>query len=125
MLTETIYNQKSDVFFTSDNDFTSAEWIEQQLQLNSEISQVAVFLEAGQSVSAVIFSKINPGLEQTQKINAAINSMNASLPEYARIQKWVYATLPFMIKYHQVTYSGRLCRNQIYNDYHLALSAIN
>ena len=125
MLTENIYNQKNDVFFTSDNDFTSAEWIEQQLKLTREVSQIAVFLEAGHSVSAVIFSKINPGSEQTQKINAAINSINVSLPEYARIQKWVYAPLPFMVKYHQLTYAGRVCRNQIYNDYHLALSAIN
>lgn len=125
MLTQTIYNQKDDVFFTSANDFTSAEWIEQELQQSPDISQIAVFLEAGQNVSAVIFSKIDPGTEQTSKINAAISSINASLPEYSRIQKWVYAKLPFMVKYHQITCSGSLCRNQIYNDYQLALSGTN
>ena len=125
MLTQNLYNQKNDVFYTSTNHSTSAEWIEQHLQATEEIVQIAVFLDVEQGVCAVIFSSINPSLEQTQKINAAINSTNTSLPEYARIHKWVYAKLPFLIRYQQITCSGRLCRDQIYQDYQGALLAKN
>lgn len=125
MLTQNLYNQKNNVFYPSTDHSTSAEWIEQQLQANDEISQIAVFLDAEQGVCAVIFASIHPSLEQTQKINDAINAINASLPEYVRIRKWVYAKLPFMIKYQQVTCSGTLCRDQIYHDYQVALTATN
>ena len=113
MLTQNLYNQKNDVFYTSTDNFISAEWIEQHLQTTDEISQIAVFLDAEQGVCAVIFSSINPSHEQTQKINAAINLINTSLPEYARIHKWVYAKLPFLVRYQQITCSGRLCFHRL------------
>ena len=98
------------MYITSFGRNLSPEWIESELSLNQEIAQIAVFGDERPFNTAIVF----PGpAGRDEAIQAAIESSNSSLPDYARIKAWIKASQPFSIKNQQITSNGRLRRDAI------------
>jgi len=106
-----IIGRKKNVFVNSYGRNISPEWIEEQLSSFPEILQSAVFGESQSSCSAVIYSN------QFNKIDSIIEQINLSLPDYARIQKWIKAKEPFLMENKQLRPSGVVDRSVIWHLY--------
>ena len=52
-----------------------------------------------------------------EDIDAVINTVNAGLPDYARVRRWVQADAPFSGKNQQLTANFRLRREAIWQAY--------
>jgi long-subunit acyl-CoA synthetase (AMP-forming) len=105
-----ITGRKRSMYITSFGRNLSPEWIESELSLNQEIAQIAVFGDERPFNTAIVF----PGPAcRDEAIQAAIESSNSSLPDYARIKAWIKASQPFSITNQQITSNGRLRRDAI------------
>lgn len=107
-----ITGRKKNIFITSFGRNVAPEWVERELTLNPAIAQAAVFGEARPFNVAVIVGRQHP-----QAIELAIADTNALLPDYARIQHWIPADVPFHPGNQQLTPNGRLRREVIYAIY--------
>ena len=101
----------------------SPEWVETALRSDPTVAQAVVFGEAQPALSAVIWP-LRPDTSDTQ-LQAAVQTANASLPDYARIGHWVRASAEFSPATGMATPNGRPQRQAI-QDHHanaLALAA--
>jgi len=57
-------------------------------------------------------------------LQAAIDRVNAGLPDYARVHRWLRADAPFGASNGLATANGRLRRNALFNHYQSAINAI-
>jgi long-subunit acyl-CoA synthetase (AMP-forming) len=102
------------IFITAFGRNVSPEWVERELVLEWAIAQVALFGEARPWNCAVILP--TPGVE-TEAVEAAIARVNLLLPDYARVTQWLQADAPFSLHNSQLTGSGRLRREAIFEHY--------
>jgi len=58
------------------------------------------------------------------RIEADIRKVNDSLPDYARIRRWLLATEPFTAMNEMATPNGRLRRERIFLRYRQELNAL-
>jgi long-chain acyl-CoA synthetase len=105
-----INGRKKNIFISSFGRNVSPEWVESTLLNSPEILQVCVFGEAKPWNVAVLVLK-NDALQAN--IHAVIEGINQTLPDYARIKKWLFADAPFSVKNNQLTPNGRLKRDAI------------
>jgi len=106
--------RKRNVFITAMGRNVAPEWIERELVLAPEIIQVAVFGEARDRNIAVIVPV--PGCDETT-LWQAIETVNASLPDYARISHFITASEAFTPLNRQLSGTGRNRRQVIYQAY--------
>lgn len=109
-----ITGRKKNLFITSFGRNISPEWLESELLLQPEISQVLVFGESRPFNIAIIVPVVGT---HTEALNNAIAMCNKTLPEYAHIVRYIVAEEPFSILNQQLTGSGRIRRKEIIEHY--------
>ncbi len=92
----------------------SPEWIESELLAYPDIAQAAVFGDEASDIIAVLVSAtaITP-----TRLSAAIDTINADLPDYARINRYIVVPSPFSIERGELTTAGALVRSAIAQRY--------
>ncbi len=116
-----INGRKKNIFITSFGRNVSPEWVERELTNNDTIQQACLFGEAKPWNTAIIVPKENATFAQ---INASIDVINASLPDYARVTEWLPANAPFNLNNQQLTANGRLKRDVIWQQYQQQINAL-
>ncbi|MEC7473306.1 MAG: long-chain acyl-CoA synthetase, partial [Pseudomonadota bacterium] len=58
------------------------------------------------------------------ELQAAVDRVNAGLPDYARVHHWLRAAEPFSAGNGLATANGRLRRNALFNHYQSATNAV-
>lgn len=106
--------RKKNQFITSFGRNVAPEWVERELTLSPFIAQAAVFGEARPWNVAVILPADNA---TPAEIDSSIAEINKTLPDYARVSKWIAADAPFTPHNHQLTANGRLRRDVIWQHY--------
>jgi long-subunit acyl-CoA synthetase (AMP-forming) len=104
-----ITGRKKTVFVTAYGRNVSPEWIERELCMEPVIAQAAVFGEAAPWNAAVVV----PRTVDRAAIQSAIDRVNQTLPDYARVHQWISANAPFSHANDQATVNGRLRRSAI------------
>jgi len=116
-----ITGRKKNIFITSFGRNVSPEWVERELKITPCIAQAALFGEAKPWNVAIIVPR--PAATEVQ-INDAIQTLNARLPDYARISRWVRADAPFSTRNQQLTSNGRNRRDEILQHYQDQINAL-
>jgi len=109
-----INGRKKNIFITSFGRNVSPEWVERELTNSQHIQQACLFGEAKPWNTALIVARPDATLLQ---IEGDIQSINHTLPDYARITQWLLADAPFSTKNLQMTANGRLKRDVIWQTY--------
>jgi long-subunit acyl-CoA synthetase (AMP-forming) len=99
----------------------SPEWVETALQSQPAIGVAVVFGDGMPALSVVIWPS-RSGLSR-DAIDGAVRAANATLPDYARIHRWVAAALPFDTASGMATANGRPQREAIERHHSAALAA--
>lgn len=113
--------RKKNMFITAFGRNVSPEWVERELVLAPAINQAAVFGEGRPWNMAVI---VPLSSSSDVDVSYAIKKANAQLPDYARINTWIAATEPFGLANQQLTVTGRLRRNVIWQQYAKRIEAL-
>lgn len=116
-----INGRKKNIFITSFGRNVSPEWVERELTSCDEILQACLFGEAKPWNTAIILPNEHATFVQ---IEASIQAVNASLPDYARITEWLPAYTPFSIHNQQLTANGRLKRDVIWQAYQQQINVL-
>ncbi len=116
-----ISGRKKNIIITALGRNVAPEWVESELQREPVIRQVAVFGEARPWLSAVI---VSPGVTRAE-IEGAVTRVNASLPDYARIHRFLIADAPFSPANGLATANGRPRRTAIATHYQDRLEALH
>jgi long-subunit acyl-CoA synthetase (AMP-forming) len=116
-----ITGRKKNIFITSFGRNVSPEWVERELKITSCIAQAALFGEAKPWNVAIIVPRQAATDEQ---VDDAINTLNARLPDYARISRWIRADAPFSTQNQQLTSNGRNRRDVILQHYQNQINAL-
>ncbi len=116
-----ITGRKKNIFITSFGRNVSPEWVERELKISPCIAQAALFGEAKPWNVAVIVPRQGVSAQQ---IDAAIDAINAHLPDYARIGRWISADAPFSSQNQQLTSNGRNRRDVILQHYAQQINAL-
>ena len=109
-----VTGRKNNVFITSFGRNVSPEWIEREVLAQPPIAQAVVYGESRPWNVAVIVPKQNATKTQIEK---ALNEVNRTLPDYAKVSQWLQAEEAFTPTNNQYTANGRPKRNQIWNAY--------
>jgi len=109
-----VTGRKKNMFITAFGRNVSPEWVERELVLEPSIRQAAVFGEGRPWNVALI---VPADLSADVDVSSAIEKVNAKLPDYARIKTWIAATESFQLGNQQLTATGRLRRNAIWQKY--------
>lgn len=89
------------------------EWIEAELRGHPLVAQAAVLGDGRPALDAVVYCE-QPDVEG---VRAHIAHVNASLPDYARIDRWRFAEEPFSWSNGQMTRGGEPERGEIAHTY--------
>jgi len=121
-----ITGRKKNMFITSFGRNVAPEWVERELNLSPLIAQAAVFGEARPWNIAVIVPARNSegNIAQIEEINDAIEDVNRTLPDYARIANWIFAEAAYTPQNGQLTANGRLKREAIWQVYANRINAM-
>jgi long-chain acyl-CoA synthetase len=114
-----VSGRRKHVLITSFGRNVSPEWVETALRGEPAIGQAVVFGEGMDALCAVLWSS-RPGLDDAA-LQAAIDSANAGLPDYARIGSWQRASAGFDTASGFATANGRPQRNAIWSAHAAAL----
>ena len=116
-----VTGRKKNIFITSFGRNVAPEWIERELVLQAPVLQAAVFGEGRSFNTAIVVSKPDAPAES---IDAAIESANRTLPDYARVTAWIRASEPFSPANGTLTNNGRPRRDRLLSKYRAQLDAI-
>lgn len=116
-----ISGRKKNIFITSFGRNVSPEWVERELKISAFIAQAALFGEAKPWNVAVIVPRANAS---DALIEAAIQSLNTKLPDYARVSRWIRASAAFTTHNQQLTANGRNRRDVIWQHYQHNINAL-
>lgn len=116
-----ITGRKKNIFITSFGRNVSPEWVERELKITPCIAQAALFGEAKPWNVAVILPRLTANDAQVED---AIQTLNARLPDYARIRRWIRAYAPFSTQNQQLTSNGRNRRDVILQHYQNQINAL-
>lgn len=109
--------RKKNMFITSFGRNVAPEWVERELTVQPAIAQAAVYGEGRPWNAAVIVPRPLPGADSAQAVAQAVAAANRTLPDYARIGKWLVAAAPFTLQNGLLTVNGRLRRDGIWAEY--------
>jgi long-subunit acyl-CoA synthetase (AMP-forming) len=106
--------RRRNVFITAYGRNVAPEWVERELTLEPAIAQAAVFGEARPWNAAVLVPAPGAG---TAEVAAAVARANRTLPDYARVSRWVLADNPFTPERGLLTGTGRVRREAVLERY--------
>jgi long-subunit acyl-CoA synthetase (AMP-forming) len=89
----------------------SPEWVETALRDETAIGQAVVFGDGQAALSAVLWP-VKPNLSRSA-LQAAVDTVNATLPDYARVSHWTTARAAFAPESGMATPNGRPQRTAI------------
>lgn len=115
-----ISGRKNSQFITSYGLNISPEWLERDLTNTAAIKQACVFGDEKPWNTALIVADEKADADS---IELAVAIVNHRLPEYARISQWIKADAPFTINNKELTPSGGLKRDRIWEHYQPAIDA--
>ena len=107
-----ITGRKKNMFITSFGRNVAPEWVEQELVLSPSINQAFIYGEARPWNIAVLVTTAT----DTQ-VQAAVDAANRRLPDYAQVRYWLRAEAAFSIANDQLTATGRLRRESLWQAY--------
>jgi long-subunit acyl-CoA synthetase (AMP-forming) len=113
--------RKKDVFITAFGRNVAPEWIECALTAAPAIAQAAVFGEARPWNAAVIVPR---DAAFAAAVEADIRKVNDSLPDYARVGRWIIAEEAFSPRNGLATANGRQRRDAILARYRERLNGL-
>lgn len=116
-----LQGRRRHIFITAYGRNVSPEWVERDLVLEPAITQAAVFGEACPWNCAVILPA--PGADN-EAVEEAIQRVNGLLPDYARVSRWIAADAPFAVQNAQLSGTGRLRRETIFQHYRERIKAL-
>jgi long-subunit acyl-CoA synthetase (AMP-forming)/pyrroloquinoline quinone (PQQ) biosynthesis protein C len=99
----------------------SPEWVETALRETPAIAQAAVFGDGEPALDAVLWPA-SPALPDAA-LQAAVDAANATLPDYARVRRWVRALAPLDAASGLATANGRPRREAVWRLHAPALAA--
>jgi len=100
-----IDGRKKHLLITAFGRNVSPEWVETALRSENAIAQAVVFGDAQPALSAVLWP-LRPDASDAA-LQAAVDAANATLPDYARIQRWVRGRAAFSVEAGTATANGR------------------
>ncbi|OHE83376.1 MAG: long-chain acyl-CoA synthetase, partial [Lysobacterales bacterium RIFOXYA1_FULL_69_10] len=106
-----ITGRRKNVFITAFGRNVSPEWVESELLAHPAIAQAVVWGEAQADNVAVVVPR-RPDLDDA-RIGRALADVNAGLPDYARVARFVRADAPFTVDAGLATANGRPRRDAI------------
>ena len=108
-----VEGRKRNVLITGFGRNVSPEWVEAALRGEQMLLQAVVFGEGQPALSAVVWplAVTLPDAE----IDAAVQAVNATLPDYARVARWVRARAAFSPQSGLATANGRPQREAIFS----------
>jgi acyl-CoA synthetase (AMP-forming)/AMP-acid ligase II len=116
-----LHGRRRNVFITAFGRNVAPEWVERELMLEAAIAQAAVFGEARPYNVAVVV----PGSGATPSdIEAAFARTNRTLPDYARVSRWLPADAPFSPANGLLTGTGRIRRTALLERYGQAIELL-
>jgi long-subunit acyl-CoA synthetase (AMP-forming) len=113
--------RRRNIFITAYGRNVSPEWVERELVLEKPIIQAALFGEAKPWNVAVIVPM--PG-SKADDLAASIARVNSTLPDYARVTRWIIADEPFTPINGQLSGTGRIRRQAIYQTYQQQIESL-
>jgi len=113
--------RKKDFFVTAYGRNVSPEWIEAALAGEPAIGQAWVSGEARPWIAVVVTPK-NGATDAA--VRSAIDRVNQSLPDYARVQGWIRSREPFSANSGELTGNGRLRRHALRGRYQTQLETL-
>ena len=117
-----IKGRKSNLLINSFGRNISPEWVESDMLATNLFAQVVVFGDAQPSLVALV-TPIDKQLKK-EVLASVVDTVNQSLPDYARIQHFHILEQPLSPENGQLTSNGRPKRNQILNDYSQEILAL-
>ncbi|MGE0370468.1 MAG: AMP-binding protein [Gammaproteobacteria bacterium] len=109
-----VTGRKKNAYATAYGRNVSPEWIEGELLAQSALAQVVVFGESSPVNIALIVAMKGARAED---VVMAVEAANRSLPDYARVGRYVLAAEPFTIANGQLTGTGRPRRDVVARRY--------
>jgi long-subunit acyl-CoA synthetase (AMP-forming) len=116
-----LLGRRRHIFITAYGRNVSPEWVERELVLEPAIAQAAVFGEARPWNCALIHAAADA--DETA-VEMALQRVNGLLPDYARITQWLAVDAPFSLHNGQLSGTGRLRREAIYQHYAERIDAL-
>jgi long-chain acyl-CoA synthetase len=113
-----ITGRKKTAFATAHGRKLAPEWIESELTSHPIIAQAVLFGEGRHFNTAVV---VPNGASAVSQIGDVITVLNHTLPDYARISRWIIAEEPFSIRNGLANGAGTLNRDAIEARYALQL----
>ena len=117
-----LQGRKKHMFVTAYGRNVHPEWVEAELTQQPAIAQAWLHGEARASNVAVLVPR---GAARDADLQAAVDGVNASLPDYARVHQWLRAEAPFSAAAGLLTDNGRLRRTALLQHFAPALSALD
>jgi long-subunit acyl-CoA synthetase (AMP-forming)/heme oxygenase len=116
-----IHGRKKHVLITAYGRNLSPEWVETALRSHPAVLQAVVFGDGEPALSAVLWPT-QAGLPDAV-LQQAVEAANATLPDYARVQRWVRGRAAFSASTGLATANGRPQRAAIFAAHRDALSS--
>lgn len=117
-----LHGRKKHQFVTAYGRNVNPEWVEAELVQQEPIAQAWLHGEAlAQNVAVLVPRRAELSDAELQ---AAVERVNAGLPDYARVHHWLRAAEPFSAGDGLATANGRLRRNALFNHYQSAINAL-
>jgi len=117
-----VTGRKKNVLVSSFGRNISPEWVESEFTKSSWIAQCAVFGDALPFCSA-IFVPRDLKFKENQMFQF-VEHVNANLPDYARIKRWIIAREPFTTENGLLTVNGQARRDRILARYQLQIEEL-
>lgn len=116
-----LLGRKKNLLITSFGRNISPEWVETTLRSDKAVAQAVVFGDGQPALSAVLWP-LRTDLPDAA-LQAAVDTANTDLPDYARIARWVRARQPYSADAGTATINGRPQRKAILRIHADALGA--
>ncbi|HSW24390.1 MAG TPA: AMP-binding protein [Burkholderiaceae bacterium] len=116
-----VLGRKKHVLITAFGRNVSPEWVETALRSEPAVAQAVVFGDGEPALSAVLWP-LHAGVPDAA-LQVAVNAANMTLPDYARVRRWVRARAEFSAQTGMATTNGRPQRAAIRQCHADALAA--
>ena len=116
-----LHGRKKHQFVTAFGRNVNPEWVEAELVQQAAIAQAWLHGEALPANVAVLVPR---GEASDARLQAAVDEVNAGLPDYARVHRWLRAEQPFGEANGLATSNGRLRRAALFAYYRRAIDCL-
>ncbi len=116
-----LHGRKKHQFVTAFGRNVNPEWVEAELVQQAAIAQAWLHGEALPANVAVLVPRVGAS---DAALQAAVEAVNATRPDYARVHRWLRAAHPFSEASGLTTGNGRLRRAALFEHYRQAIAGL-